>query len=434
MGEDLQRLLKPIAHEAPLFRRLFLHFQNFWLGVFFYAARSACHIALGRRDVDGIIENHVRNQLQAEFAPKIAALRARIESDLQMMVKAEIERRVDFRLKVEPVDSIVRQRFDCVLAPQIEPLVSGLLAETRDNLESVLHAGIAKFVHSRFENEAIIEMIRAELINKLDGLSLDDLEKLTIQIAERRVPLPRKIKHKNFSDVLMAVNVSSDIERSKVLMVGPAGSGKTMIAEEVAATLSLPFYFNGPIQSEFKLTGYKDAMGRYHRTPFRDAFENGGVYLFDELDACSPQVLVSFNTALSNKICDFPDGLVKQHSNFVCLAAANTTGTGADVVYAGRERQDGATLDRFVIIEITYDQQLEFALARNDDWVRYVQRARGLMSTIEPRNIISMRASIEGARLLAKGADRLKVEHWVLWRGKLSAKKIEEVKQQLARP
>ncbi|WP_186007918.1 AAA family ATPase [Rhizobium etli] len=118
--------------------------------------------------------------------------------------------------------------------------------------------------------------------------------------------------------------------------VGPAGSGKSLIPEDIAEKLGLPFYYNGPLPSEYKLTGYKDAVGRYHATPFRKAFEHGGVYLFDEIDACSAQALVAFNTVLANGLCDFPDGIVRQHPNLGCLAAANNYGEGHDHVRRAR--------------------------------------------------------------------------------------------------
>jgi DNA-binding transcriptional regulator YdaS (Cro superfamily) len=42
-----------------------------------------------------------------------------------------------------------------------------------------------------------------------------------------------------------------------------------------------------------------------------------------------------------------------------------------------------------------------------------------------------MRASIEGARLLAKGVDRQKVKQWVLWRGRLSPEKIRAIENKV---
>jgi MoxR-like ATPase len=212
------------------------------------------------------------------------------------------------------------------------------------------------------------------------------------------------------------------------MMVGPAGSGKNLIAEHIAVELGRPFYFNGPLQSEYKLTGYKDANGRYHYTPFRQAFEHGGVYLFDEFDACSAQALVAFNTALSNRVCDFPDRVVHQHPDFICLAAANTYGHGGTATYAGRERIDGATLDRFVVVDIQYDEKLELMEAANEFWVLRVQKLRRAANTIERRHIISMRASIEGARLLAKKIPLAEVEAAVIWRG-LPVQTVEEIKK-----
>jgi MoxR-like ATPase len=193
--------------------------------------------------------------------------------------------------------------------------------------------------------------------------------------------------------------------------------------------MKLPFYYNGPLQSEYKLTGYKDATGTYHPTPFRKAFEHGGVYLFDEIDACSAQALVAFNTALANGMCDFPDRLVRQHADFVCLAAANTYGQGATTTYAGRERIDGATLDRFGMVEIAYDSTLEYRLAGNDDWVDRVVRIREIARESYPRLIVSMRASIQGAKMLRRGYSRDEVEKMFIWRGQLTQAQITDVQR-----
>ena len=110
-----------------------------------------------------------------------------------------------------------------------------------------------------------------------------------------------------------------------VALVGPTGCGKTTIAKQVADALELPFYMNGAIQSEYKLTGFVDAKGQYVRTPFREAFEKGGVYLFDEIDASNANVLLQFNAALANNHSDFPDGVIERHEKFHCIAASKSS-------------------------------------------------------------------------------------------------------------
>ena len=51
-------------------------------------------------------------------------------------------------------------------------------------------------------------------------------------------------------------------------MAGPAGSGKTSLAEALAKALGLPFFFNGAIDSPYKLAGFIDAQGRINRPAF----------------------------------------------------------------------------------------------------------------------------------------------------------------------
>lgn len=223
------------------------------------------------------------------------------------------------------------------------------------------------------------------------------------------------VVHKDFERVLRVCTTP----RANVLLVGPAGSGKTQMAMDVAKAFGRPFYYNGPIQSEYKLLGFRDATGTYAPTPFYNAYTGGGVYLFDELDASAPQALVALNTAIANRYCDFP-GVgepVAASPNFVCIAAANTFGRGANNVYVGRNQLDAATLDRFVVIYIDYDTEMERALAGDDTWVAQVQAWRARAAELSVRHVISMRASIMGAELLRRDVPPTEVEEMVVWRG-----------------
>ncbi len=202
-----------------------------------------------------------------------------------------------------------------------------------------------------------------------------------------------------------------------VLMVGPAGSGKTTIAEQAAKIMGMDFYFNGALSSEYKLSGFVDANGKIVSTAFKRAYENGGLYLFDEIDASMPDALLAFNAALSNNHADFPEGMINKHPKFVCMAAANTFGRGADRIYVGRNQLDGASLDRFCVINIEYDEKLERALTANDHWVDFVQKIRLAVFDLKIRHVVSPRASINGARLMAQGLDRKFVEESAIWKG-----------------
>ncbi len=214
---------------------------------------------------------------------------------------------------------------------------------------------------------------------------------------------------------------------TNLMLVGPAGSGKTTLAHQMATALEVEFYFNGAISSEYKLTGFIDAQGRIVSTAFRKAYETGGLYLFDEIDASMPDALLAFNAALANGHMDFPDGTVKRHENFYCVAAANTFGKGADRVYVGRNQLDAASLNRFAMINIDYDEKLEKALACNDDWVEKVQSIRKAVYEHKIRHVVSPRASIEGAKWLAHNISEKEVLEELVYQG-LDVDSVKKIK------
>ena len=241
-----------------------------------------------------------------------------------------------------------------------------------------------------------------------------------VVVATKPHPVGSKY-HQIFDALRMAVAA-----KVNVFLVGPAGSGKTTVAKQVAHSLGLRFHFNGAIHSEYKLTGFRDAQGRVHRTAFRNAFECGGVYLFDEIDASQPAALLAFNAALANGMFDFPDRNVQAHPNFRCIAAANTWGKGATMDYVGRNALDAATMDRFAMLEMRYDASLERRmahLASNDyidlaeAWLELVQKTRSLCHDHDLRHIVSPRATQQGLSLLVGGITAEGATIMVLRRG-----------------
>lgn len=230
--------------------------------------------------------------------------------------------------------------------------------------------------------------------------------------------------HELFETVLKAVMCGP------VALIGPAGSGKTTMAEQVAKALGRKFYFTGAITSEYKLMGFVDANGRLVRTAFREAYEHGGLFLFDELDASLPPAILAFNNALANGSCDFPDKNVEKHPDFLVMAAANTYGHGADRVYVGRNQLDAASLDRFIFITMNYDEVLECKIGGDADWIEHIQLCREAVRQLKLRYIVSPRASIYGSRLLAQGMEMPTVEQMVLYKG-MPAEEIKMVREKM---
>ena len=225
--------------------------------------------------------------------------------------------------------------------------------------------------------------------------------------------------HAVFPDVLLALGAGC-----QVLLVGPAGTGKSMMAQQAAEAFGQEFHALslGPTTPMSKIFGYYDAHGHYHATPFRRAFEHGGLMLLDELDSGHPGLLAELNQALSIRSCAFADGMITAHPDFRLIATANTYGTGGDRQYVGRQALDAATLDRFVVIDVPVDEELEERIAlahapsRPKDARRVIEEVRRLRATAAEKRLpvmFSPRASIDSARLLEAGAS---VEQAIRWR------------------
>lgn len=282
------------------------------------------------------------------------------------------------------------------------------------------------------ENDAIKKLIDNDIQNVSEALKklkseINALQKakpleLVVQ-TEKGTKKKLGTSHKDLPSLLKILS-----QHLNVYLVGPSGSGKTHAARQCAEALGVEFYFTGAIANEYKLTGYMDANGKYVTTEFRKAYEKGGLFLFDEIDASFPQAVLAFNAALANDFMDFPDKQVKRHKNFYCIAAANTIGQGADRQYVGRNQLDAASLDRFVFLDWPYDEHLEVKLSGNKEWALHVQKARKVIERFKIRHIISPRASIFGAILLKQGMSKETVEDLVLWKGlpENDKKKIQE--------
>ncbi len=192
-----------------------------------------------------------------------------------------------------------------------------------------------------------------------------------------------------------------------VYLAGAAGAGKNYTVEQIAKELGWNFYFANSVQDEFKLTGYKDANSNYNETEFYQACvdEKDCIFFLDEIDASTPEVLVLLNAAIANGYFNFPVGRVEfDHVHFV--AAGNTVGNGADDMYTGRMSLDGATLDRFVMIEFDYDERVEMQLAKgNAELVEFIHAMRQTCEELGIRATFSYRAIISVTKLEGAGMD-----------------------------
>ncbi|WP_026150149.1 AAA family ATPase [Streptomyces prunicolor] len=277
------------------------------------------------------------------------------------------------------------------------------LAEARE--EVVLSAG-------RFARDEAVRVVAEAVAEQVPPV-------VEVRVAEADPVRVGGHSHVVLPDVLLALGAGCH-----VLLVGPAGTGKSMMARQTAEAFGQEFHALslGPTTPMSKIFGYYDAHGQYHGTPFRSAFEHGGLMLLDELDSGHPGLLAELNQALSIRSCAFADGMVAAHPEFRLIATANTYGTGGDRQYVGRQALDAATLDRFVVIDVPVDEDLEERIAlahapsRPEDTLRVIEEVRRLRATAAEKRLpvmFSPRAGIDAAKLLQAGAS---VEQAIRWR------------------
>lgn len=228
-------------------------------------------------------------------------------------------------------------------------------------------------------------------------------EKKTKKEEQKQENWNKEVKHNKFNMIKTCIE-----NNIPVYLAGQAGSGKNHTLEQISWELGLEFYFTNSVQQEYKLTGFIDAGGTYHETEFYKAFKNGGIFFLDEMDASIPEVLVLLNAAIANRYFEFPNGKINAHKDFRMVAAGNTVGSGADELYTGRLVLDQATLDRFAIIELDYDRNIEMHLAKgNKELVDFVETLRieahtnGIRATFSYR-CITMVTKLEKAGLELK--------------------------------
>jgi len=220
-----------------------------------------------------------------------------------------------------------------------------------------------------------------------------------------------------------------------VALIGPAGSGKTSAVRAAADLLGLDYYSVGACQTPYELTGFISASGDRVETSFSRFCQNGGVFLFDEVDGSSPKALTVLHEALDNRRLTLPGGeSIELHPSCLIVASANTWGRGADRTYVGRNALDGATLDRFVQLAMNYDEVFESAiLGVEPDAETVNERERRIKKVMRRRSNVSddtRRADrtefIGNMRRIRRAVEELNINHVVGMRaGRRIVKLIE---------
>jgi hypothetical protein len=203
---------------------------------------------------------------------------------------------------------------------------------------------------------------------------------------------------------------------------GPPGSGKSHSAESAAKALGWEFasLSLGPTTPESRIWGGRDANNNFHEPDFvrgaRFAMDNpdsGFVFCLDEMDNGHGGIIATLNSALANGWFSAPNGdRIVWGRNFVAVACANTFGTGPTAEFAGRNKLDAATLDRFAYLPWETDFELERTMVHGilhdqpvvaADWLDCWVSARNNVTSHGLKVFVTMRGALAGARMLANG-------------------------------
>lgn len=313
-------------------------------------------------------------------------------------------------------------------APMVDDEVRSIATEAARAAAQALLANANGDLKAKFDEFAmtVSQGLGQALIARLNELALP-AKVTTIELRSNGAVKRIDGTHAQMPELLYWANARDQHGfRFPVMMFGKPGVSKSYTAHQVADALGLSFGLISlnPQTPESRLFGYKDAGGTYHRTLFRDAFENGGVYLIDEIDNASDALLTSLNSCLANGHGAFPDGLVQRHADFVCIATANTPGRGGDANHAGRRALDAATINRFAVLDWRNDDELELkiALTINEKsgrlWLEWVRTVRAYCAANHPKVIVSPRSTMMGAKAILDSPFTLEqVADMVLFKG-----------------
>lgn len=314
------------------------------------------------------------------------------------------------RLTKEQVEQMLRDRGIGIGSPELDKIIrafkSGNLGgggEQRPAAQGMTQREVVDLIDAAFNrggaaaSEESVKSWIAEAVAKAQP------EKIIIDTAKSIKEQVTVIEgtHPLFQKVLKLV-----VAGVNVLLVGPAGCGKTTLAHHIAKALKRRFGMLSCTSgaSESQLTGYLlpvEAGGKFAYVPseFVDMYAEGNaVFLLDELDASDANMLLVINSALSNGSLHIPQRYkqprVERGKNVAILAAANTYGSGADMIYAGRNQLDAATLDRFYVVEMDYDKALEQRVG-DERAVKWAWELRDRVKQHKIRRVIGTRTILK---------------------------------------
>lgn len=297
---------------------------------------------------------------------------------------------------------ILRQKAGELVDGELKDAFQQDLSEVRKSLTTIAEESqttkrTADSIASQVANvgaavDSEMRRVETELVTKMHSAAKEALAEASKQYRPIHIykdknnvkKLEDEIYPEEFEHILKLAS-----QRINIMLVGPSGCGKTHVSKLLADALDMRFGSHSCSEgtSESHVAGWilptgKGGQMEYRQSVFIDIYENGGVFLFDEMDAADPNMLTFVNAALANDRMFVPQRFenpeVLRSDDFICVAAANTFGFGGDEMYVGRNQLDAATLDRFGVstIHMDYSDRVEYSLVSRDllQWGRRIRQ------------------------------------------------------------
>jgi MoxR-like ATPase len=272
------------------------------------------------------------------------------------------------------------------------------------NLGIDMGAIISQATHN-YINDHKAAIVDKQINEKIEK-EIAQLKPTLVTVGDRESIEIKGKQHKSFEESLFLC-----VQETQLMMVGPAGSGKTTLGEQIAESLKLPFKFISCSagMSEAHLLGRMVFDGTYVPSDFVRVYENGGVFLFDEIDAADSNTLLVINSALANGYLSVPNRkdnpTANRHKDCIVIVSGNSWGNGS-MEYQGRGYLDAAFLDRFCCskVEVDYDRDLEADISSEyPEVAEQFWTIRDQVKANKLRRVVSTRAIISGVRQIKAG-------------------------------
>jgi MoxR-like ATPase len=344
---------------------------------------------------------------------------------------------------VPPTTETPTQEVTPVPAPNTAPSLGPLPGSTlppQPGTQAIAAAGsldamvaaIARQAAEGTVNEARVrEIVGAEVEALRSTLPVPRADHFIVQVAEVPPVQVQGSAHYALRDVLSRLLARGPHgERLNVALIGPSGSGKSVLGAQVAEVLGMPSALweisCAPDLPTSRLLGtftpnLTTGENVYTPTPVVAFWRDGGVIVVDEYDNSDPSWGLVLNNALSSGWLTLPTGeRVKRHDRCFVLVCMNTWGHGQSRQYVGRAQLDGAALQRFVggMVEIDYDQDLERAQVPEEEirgpfWrARERMRELGLQRILSTRGLVAMRILVQACAFTPAAALREICADW----------------------